>query len=284
MVPLTINGSIKYLEEKRVPVLGGEITAEEWNQSPMLFPQNAAAHQVIAGIARLAKQIGGTKFGLLYCAEARICQVVHDRLFAGGELQKAGVEPTYAAQVSITQPDYTAECLQAKSKGVDIMAVAADSATMGRVASSCARQGFTPHWTTQSITVNQSLASNPALEGMQAVLPSFPWTISGHPAVDEYRQAVAKFAPKLEGGVPASQAWTAGKLLETVVGRITGPVTSPGILDGLWSLKGETLGGLTSPLTFAKDKPAPQANCYFVMKIEGGKWTAPAGMQQSCVS
>jgi branched-chain amino acid transport system substrate-binding protein len=283
MVTLTYNGSLTYLEEKNVPVLGGDVTDHVWNTSPVLFPQNAGIHKTIAGMARLAKQAGGTKFGVLYCAEAKICETGYQQLFPNGEVKRAGMEPVYAAKISITQPDYTAECLQAKNKGVDVVAVGADAATLGRVVSSCARQGFRPRYTAVSITIAASLAENPALEGFTGSLPSFPWTVTGSPGVDEYHQAVAQLAPKLAPGVAASQAWTAGKLFEAAVRKITGPVTTAGLFGALWSMKGETLGGLTSPLTFAKGQPAPEGNCIFPMRIEGGKWVAPSGLQQTCV-
>jgi branched-chain amino acid transport system substrate-binding protein len=283
MVTLTYNGSLQYLEQKKIPVLGGDVTDHVWNTSPVLFPQNAGIHKAIAGMARLAKQAGGTKFGVLYCAEAKICETGYQQLFPGGEVKRAGMEPVYAAKVSITQPDYTAECLQAKGKGVDVLAVGADAATLGRIASSCARQGFRPRYTAVSITVAASLVENPALEGFTASVPSFPWTVTGSPGVDEYHQAVAQLAPKLAPGVAASQAWTAGKMVEAAVGKITGPVTTVAVFDALWSIKGETLGGLTSPLTFVKGQPAPEGNCIFPMRIEGGKWVAPSGLEQTCV-
>jgi len=37
--PFTIQAGVKYLEDKRVPVIGGDCAEYVWNQSPMLFPQ-----------------------------------------------------------------------------------------------------------------------------------------------------------------------------------------------------------------------------------------------------
>jgi branched-chain amino acid transport system substrate-binding protein len=55
------------------------------------------------------------------------------------------------------------------------------------------------------------------------------------------------------------------------------------IFDGLWALRGETLGGLTPPLTYAAHQPTPPITCYFVMRISGGRWAAPNGGEHRCL-
>jgi branched-chain amino acid transport system substrate-binding protein len=53
-------------------------------------------------------------------------------------------------------------------------------------------------------------------------------------------------------------------------GRLSAKPTSAQILDGLWSLKGETLGGLTYPLTFTKGQNAEVKSCWWLARIGDG--------------
>ena len=53
------------------------------------------------------------------------------------------------------------------------------------------------------------------------------------------------------------------------------------MLDGLYALKGETLGGLTAPLTFTKGQPT-SLKCWFYYQVKGGKFTDPFGESPTC--
>src|SRR6185295_19656325 len=73
MAPLSINGGVKYLEEKKIPVVGGDLTNLAWFETPMLFAHGTwIIHQFWSSI-RMAVEQGKTRVGLLYCAEAEIC-------------------------------------------------------------------------------------------------------------------------------------------------------------------------------------------------------------------
>ena len=76
----------------------------------------------------------------------------------------------------------------------------------------------------------------------------------------------------MTGAAPG--AWTAGKLLEKALLAVPGKVTRESVLAGLWTLRNENLGGLTSPLTFTKGQNAPRSRCWTTIAIKGGRWTA----------
>jgi len=59
-------------------------------------------------------------------------------------------------------------------------------------------------------------------------------------------------------------------------------VTSLNLLEGLWTFKGETLGGLTNPLTFTKGQNAPRNPCWWTLIIQNRKFNAPRGMNVRC--
>jgi branched-chain amino acid transport system substrate-binding protein len=76
--------------------------------------------------------------------------------------------------------------------------------------------------------------------------------------------------------------WVAAKVFEKAAAAMPEPPTSAAVLDGLWKIRNDDLGGLTYPLTFNRDKPAEPRVCWFNVRISGGAFTAPAGARYSC--
>lgn len=281
LAPTTAQAAVSYLEAKKVPVIGGDMSDPVWNRSPMLFPQGPAGPSLYAALAKGAATTGKKKLGLVYCAEAQVCQGVYQTLFRDGAVQKAGMEPTYSVQASLTQPDFTAECLQARNRGVEVLVVMMDANSVGRVADSCTRQSFRPAYVSGGLIVTSQLASNANLDGLLSVMPTFSWVASGTPATDEYQQALKQLAPNLTPSASTSAVWASGQLFATAMG-LRSDETPAGILHGLWQIRGESLGGLVVPLTFEANKPAPPVDCYFITQARERKWVAFNDGRPSC--
>ena len=79
-----------------------------------------------------------------------------------------------------------------------------------------------------------------------------------------------------------TRVWAAGKLLERAAGAISEPPTTESLLAGLWSIKADTLGGLTSPRTFVKDQPPSRITCWFNLTIAQRIWVSPDGFRLNC--
>ena len=60
------------------------------------------------------------------------------------------------------------------------------------------------------------------------------------------------------------------------------PPTTEALLRGLWSIKNDTLGGLTYPLTFTEGKPSERKLCWFNIQVTKGRWISPDGYKLSC--
>ncbi|MDT7544107.1 MAG: branched-chain amino acid transport system substrate-binding protein [Actinomycetota bacterium] len=281
--PFTIQAGVKYLESKHVPVVGGDCAEYVWNQSTMLFPQCPAYVSSIWGIAHVGAVYGkGKKFGAIICSEAAACTSTKTEWFDHGLAKNAGVDPVYEADVSIGQPDFTAECLDAQRAGVQIMSIVADVGTVGRVVNSCDRQGFHPQYVQGSGTMDAHLATLPGMADALVQLNDFPWTVSGNALVDEFRAAYQAYAPDDPLTPNASQGWASAKVFQKAAAGIGSTPTSAQILEGLWSMRGETVGGLAPPLTFARNRPAPDAKCSFAMQVKNGKIAAPFGLKTVC--
>jgi branched-chain amino acid transport system substrate-binding protein len=282
-VPLSITGSLKYLEENKIPAIGGDMVASQWNQSPMFFPQGSGVRTLFTGLARVAAATGLKKAAVIFCGEADfVCGNGKRVLVDDGAMRDAGLEVVYAQQISLAQVDFTAECQIAQQKGAQLLFVLNASTGIPSVARSCSQQGYKPQYVTGSLAVSTALANDPLLEGMLAPQQWFPWIAADTPATQQYQQVLATYAPDIVSSPDAASAWVSAQLFAAAA-RAAGPkVTSASLLDGLYSLRGDTLGGLTVPLTFPRNAPTPAQDCYFAVQIKGGKWVAPQGSKLTC--
>lgn len=284
MVPLSVKGADAYLQNKGVPVIGGDVTNSFWDQSPILFPQATTYTDLNVAAAQAAVKYGHVKkLGLLYCGEIEGCRITYEVLQNGGA-ERAGAELVYSAQISLAQPDFTAECLQARQRGVEALWMATDDATVIRVARSCAQQGFTPRYMAINLTVTNRLEGHPELGEMIAGEQIFPWMASDTLAARTFQAAMKADAPDVVVGSAAAAVWTSGMLLKAASVNLPAQPVSKDILDGLYNLpEGETLGGLAPPLKFVRGKPAPARKCAFFIQLKDQKWVAPDGSKVTCV-
>jgi branched-chain amino acid transport system substrate-binding protein len=231
----------------------------------------------VASPARHAVALGNRKAGIVACAE--VCQDFYDQF--PGNARKFGLEPVYQAKASVAQPDFTAECLAAQRAGVEVLMVASDQSSVNRLAVSCARQGFRPMISTTSPVGSQAQA--PEVDGLWGSTSFFPWFQDNTPATQEYQAAVEQFGLAKEAGAASTAGWAAAKLFEKAAQNLPEPPTTEAILEGLWSLQNETLGGLVPPLTFTRDRPAVQKTCWFAMLVRDRHWESPDEFTANCV-
>jgi branched-chain amino acid transport system substrate-binding protein len=273
-------GSIDYLTQKRVPVVGGDRLNEAWYSSPMLFPQASAGTAVLwTQMVDVAQTFGtGTKIGFISCQELQMCR---DALANWpGYAQRNGLEPVYRAQVTLTQPNFTAECLAAQRAGVKVLQVGMDNNSTRRVAASCAQQGYKP--VISLVQTSVDMPDEPGLDQALFTSEVFPWVAEDTEAAKEFHQVMRQFAPSVPPSFDLASGWVAAKLFEKAAARIGDNPAASDILEGLWSLQGDNLGGLTGPLTFAREQKASPVFCHWVMRIEGKKWLAPQGSTAVC--
>lgn len=281
--PTTLPAWRSYVEQKRFPVVGGSCSMF-WHTSTSLFPQCAAQDMQAFGIVKLGAALNvGKKFGGLFCTEASDCTHLEDLYFNKGMAKKAGLEPVYRARVSITQPDFTSECIQARNAGVELFTVIADPNTLSRVAASCRRQNFTPQFISGGFLVDVNTPKQPGLSNVAIMMPTFPFEGLSTPIYKEFSSVWKKYGGGAAPGPTASYAWAAAKLFEKAARAAGDDVsTSAGIVKGLYTIKNDRLGGLTVPISFVPGKPAADAGCWFVMRAVDGRWTAPQGDRLSC--
>jgi branched-chain amino acid transport system substrate-binding protein len=268
-----------YFETTGVPIIGGTLGTPSF---PAEFPGGSNSVAAIYGSLVLAKT-AGPNFGTLYCAEYTAC-AKGTSLYATVASALGGIQVKVASKVSATAPDYTGPCQQLIDAKVNSIQIGAPAAVAQRVTDACHALGL--HALTVQIddTLSPSWRKDPAFDGMRAAEYDAPFFLADTPGQKAYRAALKKYIPGLgdEDSPAGLYAWVAGKLFQRAVQAApAGPITPASVEQGMYSLKNETLGGLTPPLTFVKGKTT-QIDCYFVIGIENGKWVAPQGDRTSC--
>lgn len=279
--PLDLEGPLPYLEQKHIPVIGGDEVNAQWTSSPVLFPVGTTFNETLDGTLKESHAMGATKVGVIACVEAATCDVQQNHIKEAAP--RFGEQLVYSARISLVQPDFTAECLGAQQAGAQVVWIGAEANSAGRLAKSCARQNYHPLWITGAIATTNREADDPNLDGLLAPASTFPTMLTGgNPGIVAYQDAVHQYAPNLEESGGTSMVWTSGELLKKALAGI-GPVpTTDAVFKGLWSLKNETVGGLTPPVTYVTNQATPPVPCYFVVQIKGGRWTAPKGSVYQC--
>ena len=281
-VPITAAGAEEYLRQKGIPILGGEGAHSLWFSSPVMFFPGTGWQDQWIGAAGVAAKKGSNKLAMFYCVEAEPCQTANSAFDQANKVKRAGVDVVYRAQVSIVQPDFTSECLQAQSRGATVVAMSMDANSMSRVARSCGAQGYTPLYLTLGPGVVQSLTRDPYLKSVLAASPVFPWMATDLPGAKEFHKAVQQYNPSMEEAGAAAQVWVAALALQKAGAALPATPGPADIMKGIGMIRNETFGGLAPAMSFPTDGPRPVADCFFVLALDGGKWTAPQGSQPAC--
>ena len=283
-------GYASYLDQQKIPVLGGSVfTLEPWVSDPMFFPEGLTAIQDMESLALSAKTLGITTVGSLACSEAAQCAAANT--LAKDVFGGAGIPYTYGGLVSSTATDYTASCLAAEQKGVKGLILLVPSAAEGQViAGDCQRQNYSPSYIIPGEAVGAGYLQSAAFNNAFTSAPTLPW-FSTAPAMADFDAAMKQYAPSLnlnsssvQEPLTATDAWVSGLMFQEAVklSGVTGIPTSADILAGLAKFKDETLGGMAAGLTYTNPKNKIES-CYFTMQIKSQQFTLPNGATPSCV-
>ncbi|MDQ1516346.1 MAG: branched-chain amino acid transport system substrate-binding protein [Actinomycetota bacterium] len=270
----TLSAVTKYLEDKQIPDIGSIGGDAAGDHSAMVFHPLVGPDrgQAWGFLLTISTQTDKKKLGLIYCREAATCAV--QMASFKKLLPWNGLESVYEAQVSLAQPDYTAEMLQAQRSGAEVIVSLVDSASVARLAQSAHRQGYNPIFS-GTYNLNQDLiyAGGKDVDGLILTSRTPPWDTS--PRMQFYRDAMDRYQPKAYRGDLGGGVFVAGKLLEEKIGPLIGePPTTAQILQGLYALHNETLGGLLPGVGFIHGEHFTTNQCVVPVKLSGGKFVA----------
>lgn len=290
-VPLDIAGFQAGLNKEKIAAIGGDQAAPEWLSNQYMYPVGGTSRAAIAGSVKQAADIGKKKIAVLYCVEASPCgSNFNDTIIKDGFAKKFGMDVVYSGAVSITQPDYTAQCENAKNAGADTIAWGLDRAGLQRAAKSCAKIGYYP--ALPLIALQGSFdPTDPNIRKSGAFLssPTFPYLLDSTPALQQFHQAMKQYAPNGAIDTSASLVWSAGQMLAKVVDSMGAAaqgkaLTKEDILAATGNIKSETLDGLIPPTSYKSTGPQAENLCYFGIAFHAdGTFSAPGGTKPSCV-
>src|SRR5262249_54452635 len=121
--------------------------------------------------------------------------------------------------------------------------------------------------------IDATLQQGPILNGL--ILASRTPAYSTSPLMAPYRDAMAKYQPGKVAGDVGAGAFVNGALLEKYADQFfpKQTVSSQDILDLLYSLHGEKLGGLLPGITFPKNDNRYLTNqCIVPVQLQDGKF------------
>jgi len=278
----------EYTSSKGVPVIGSAEFQQDYTTNPLFFPTGTQAVMFDYGLLVEAKKAGVTNIGVLPCAEVAACSL-GVKLFQG-LAQIVGVEVSYTQKITATQPSYTSECLAAKSKGVDGLAIIQNSQTVLRAATQCAQQGYEPKQLNVSATTGLAWEDQPSMEGVITTQSNPVLADESIPALKTFHEALDKYAPDVADGEQYneidSSVWAGGQVFKLAAerGKLTPKSTPADVLKGLYTFKNETVDGVAPPLTYVKGKPS-FVTCWFPQTIKSGKFTPlTQGAKPNCIS
>ncbi|MBA3652830.1 MAG: ABC transporter substrate-binding protein [Actinobacteria bacterium] len=277
--------SVSYLEEHRIPVVGGAGTDPWYTTSAMFFTQviagTVAIEATTASYGRSAKAAGISRLGLVTCSDGvQVCQDTQRDVpkYAA----KYGLNLVYTGQASLAAPDFTANCLAARDAHAQILYLALDANSYTRFSRACVNVGYTPKYGIAQPVMLEDIAKDPNLQGSPGVSYTAPFFFKGNPAIAEFQGVMGRYAPGIALTGSASLGWSSAKLLEAAARKLSGTPTSADILEGLWSLAGNDLGGLTAPLRFKRNAPNVPSVCYWQVIVASKQFQTPDGGQRHC--
>jgi branched-chain amino acid transport system substrate-binding protein len=287
-VATTFPAARRFAEQNKVPFVGGDLIEPSWFASPWLFPQGGSPLAAYAGAMKEAAAAAHTtKIGLVYCVEAAICGQINENFDAMAKA--SGLQVVLRKVSSITSPDYTAECQALKSAGAGAVFVAMEGSGNARFARSCRSLGYQPAIATSALAVTAEAVLDPNIRKLGAFLgaATTPFLATDSAGVRGFTAAYDRFAPGSSVDQNSITQFTAGRLFEAAIAAVsaiarTGPITRDLLLDGLWRIKNETLGGLAPPITFHRNAPPAANDCYASLTIAAAGYAAPKGGRFDC--
>jgi len=267
------------MDDHNIPVIGSADYNPSYLADPCFFADGAQVPQQVYGALQAAKSVGVTKLGIFYCSgDAETPCSNFSKLFQG----ISGVTAKIPVVINQSIPDNTptaAQCLAAKKAGADGMIVLENAALVAKFADTCAAQGYKPKQINVSGTNGAAWEKSTNMEG--AISSAANASRAGdNPEVKKMIAALNQYAPTVVKGDQFNAldvaAWTGGEIFKKAAEAANvGPDSkSTDVLAGLYTFKGETLGGLTVPLTYVQTPSAAPAftTAYFLDTIKNGKF------------
>lgn len=281
---LAPGGNNAYLDSVGVPTFGTEGGGNTPYENPNVLTAvpsgDLYAQAMMYGYDRAAPQV--ERLAILSCSDFGICDNF-DREWSSAAMEQAtGIRVVYRARPSLTTPDFTSICIDARDAGAQGILNGMDTASINRLADACARQGYFPVIGLADLLGRPELAQNPNADGAIVGTKSAPWFDTRAPGIAEMQAAFARYAPGVELNGTLAGGWLAARFLQAAAVNLPENPTSADFIAGLADLNGTDLGGTTYPLQYTPGQPSPRRVCFSAAVVSGGAFVPGPGDPISC--
>ena len=269
-----------------LPVIGGiGYNPTAWGVLPNWLPIATSFPAVIDMGMMLGKQAGATKTVFPVCSENSSCGAAGP--LAGKASKALGMAYAGTLPVSVSSPDYTAQCLKIKSDGVDYVMLGLTTEASFRLVRDCRTQGYNGKWGLFDGSVwPKVMQQNDPGVPVQIAISAFPWYVNDAP-VAAYRDLMGKAGVSQDnwGSPQGTAAYATMQLFKKALegGTLPAAPTRRDVIAAYGSIRGETLGGLLpQPITFTPNKPEPLVNCFWTAVYDHGTFSGTTLARPTC--
>ena len=274
-----------YLESADIPVLGGSTPLPSFFTEKNYFPIGATSNESVPDLLLYAKNVlHQTTGAYLYCVEAPVCSQLLP--VYQGAYTAIGGTLAVSETTSVGDANFDSQCLAAQAAKAQDLEFVGPSFELPGIASDCATLGYDPTLLNEDVVLTPALATQLGAASAVFAADAFPFTATSA-AAGIYHSALEKYEPSVLSSKTFTQddadSWASGELFEAAAkaGDLGNKPTRAQLIAGLYKLKGATLGGLTPPLTFTKNKPN-SVSCIFILDVDNGNIELPQGLTPYC--
>jgi branched-chain amino acid transport system substrate-binding protein len=281
---LAPGGNNSYLDSHHILTFGTEGGLDSTYNDPWLPTAVPSGHlyaqAMLHGYAQVAVPQGKTKLAVLSCSDFSLCDNFDTEWSSPAMQQETGLHVVYRGRPSLTTPDFTGICLDAQKAGAQGILNGLDTASIQRLADACARQGYHPLIGLADLLAQPSLAQDPNADGAVVGTKMAPWVNTDVPGIKTMYDAFAQFDPAEKPNGTFAGGWVAAQFLGAAAAHLPANPTPQDVLNGLGTVKGNNLGGLTYPLTYTAGQPSTKTVCWGTAVVKNRQFVpGPGGFQ-----
>ena len=283
---LAPNGNNRYLDSKKIFTFGTEGGLDNAYNDPYELTAVPSGHTyaeaMIYAFSKVAKQKGTLKLAEYACSDFSLCDNFDAEWSNPKTLKATGFTLVDRGRPSLTQPDFTTQCINARNAGATAIISGLDAASLRRFAGDCARQNYRPLMGSADVVVTSAIADDPNMEGFVIGGKLASFKADSEPGIKRLAQALAQYAPgvKATGGI--AYGWLLGTFFAHAEKSLPANPTAADVGNGVYALKGDDLDGMTYPLTFTRGQPSPNKLCYGVTVVHDRAFQQGPGSPLEC--
>ena len=275
--PLTENGIVPFLEQNKIPLIGGYGEQEEYH-SKYAFAFSATYGHFGFQMGQFLAEQGAKKPGLVYITNNSTSadQGLVAAYKAGFASKGVTLEDGNIVSVDPTKPSYDDVVTQFKLGGIDGLASLLDQTAYNRLNQSQDRQSYHPIHAASPLFVDPTVTQSSSTDGT-FVAADYDFVDGGGPAVQEYAATVrAAFGSSAQLNYFGEQGWVSAKAFVAGVKSLGDNITREGLIKAMDTLDGRGGFGFTSDLAFGPGV-RDLNRCLKFGKMVSGKITRVSG-------